>query len=146
MVNRIIILISSVLLLCACDSRTIYSHYESVPIMGWHQDSVLEYRFDVSDTTSTYQILVNIRHTENYGYQNMWLFVEGDTIEFYLADERGRWLGNGKNGYIEMPVLYEENYRFDESGEHVVRVQHAMRDSLLRGVSDVGVMVRREVR
>lgn len=108
---------------------------------GWHQDSVLEFRFDVEDTLSTYQILINIRHTENYSYQNMWLFADSDTIEFYLADDRGRWLGNGHNGYIEMPVLYEAAYLFERSGEQTMRIQHGMRDSLLSGISDVGVKV-----
>ena len=88
MVNRIAILISSILLFAACSRGTIYSHYEAVPMTGWHQDSVLEFRFDVEDTLSTYQILINIRHTENYSYQNMWLFADSDTIEFYLADDR----------------------------------------------------------
>lgn len=110
-------------------------------MLGWHQDSVLDFRFDVEDTLSTYQILINVRHTENYSYQNMWLFADNDTIEFYLADDRGRWLGNGHNGYIEMPVLYEQAYRFAHSGEHTIRIRHAMRDSLLEGISDMGVKV-----
>lgn len=141
--NPVILLLLSSLLLIACDRRTTYAHYEPVPVMGWHQDSVLTYDFVISDTTATYTMLVNVRHTETYPYQNMWLFVENDTIEFYLADERGRWLGNGRNSLIEMPVLYEQEVTFPHAGNYTIHIAHAMRDSLLRGISDVGFVVKR---
>ncbi len=142
MTNRIVIILLSSLLLCACDHATIYTHYQAVPINGWHQDSVLTFDFMVPDTTADYQVLINIRHTETYPYQNMWLFTNQDTIEFYLADDRGAWLGNGGNGYIEMPVLYEEAYHYSDTLQHI-SIRHGMRDSLLRGISDVGITVKK---
>ena len=76
----------------------------------------------------------------------MWLFVghdgRQDTIEFYMANDRGEWLGNGKNGLIEMPVLYEEAYHYTK-GEHTITLQHGMREEALRGVVSVGVEVRK---
>ncbi len=135
-----------------------------MPLREWYTDSVLTYRFDIADTTASYEIQICVRHTQQYPYQNMWLFVSNraagdtaqnaldsaklatlpiaqDTIEFYLANDRGVWLGNGKNGLTEMPVLYEEAYRFVHSGEQVITIQHGMREEPLRGVSDVGVIV-----
>lgn len=169
----IIVLSSLFTVLTACDRSTVYSEFRSVPLREWYADSVLIYRFDIADTLSTYEVLIYVRHTQQYPYQNMWLFVDWgdqeqglltqsdstdnvldsvymsmpvtkqDTIEFYLANDRGEWLGNGKNGLTEMPVLYEENYRFSHSGEQVVRIAHGMREEPLRGISDVGVLVKR---
>ena len=85
-----------------------------MPVSGWHQDSVLHYVVPVSDTLSTYDILLSVRHTTQYPYQNLWMFITewqdsacllSDTIECYLADDRGRWLGSGINTY-EMPLIY----------------------------------------
>lgn len=139
------ILLSSCLLLAACSRDTVYSEFQSVPLNEWGADSVLTYRFNIEDTTATYQMIVCVRHTEQYPYQNMWLFVgdtlRQDTIEFYLANDRGEWLGNGRNGLIEMPVLYEEAYRFAHSGEQVWHIQQGMREENLRGVSDVGFII-----
>ena len=77
----------------------------------------------------------------------MWLFVDNnrhrDTIEFYLADDRGQWLGEKQHGFIEMPVLLEENIHFPDSGTYHIEIQHGMRDSLLRGVSDIGLEIYR---
>ncbi len=167
---KIAVAISLLLGSYACTSKTVYSEFQSVPLREWHTDSVLTYRFAIEDTTASYQIQICVRHTQQYPYQNMWLFVTNrpetacervgqdtlkkpldsieiacpmpqDTIEFYLANDRGVWLGNGKNGLTEMPVLYEEAYRFAHSGEQVITIQHGMREEPLRGVSDVGVIV-----
>lgn len=169
----IIVLSSLLWALTACDRSTVYSEFRAVPLCEWYADSVLTYRFDIADTISTYEVLIYVRHTQQYPYQNMWLFVDWneankamltavdsadivpdsvrisvptitqDTIEFYLANDRGEWLGNGKNGLTEMPVLYEENYRFSHSGEQVLHIAHGMREEPLRGISDVGVVVKR---
>ena len=138
-----IMLLFSILVLTSCDNQIVYSHYEPTPLSGWHKDSVYTYDFSVEDTVSSYQVIVNFRHTDFYPYQNMWLFVNNDTIEFYLADDRGKWLGKGRNGIINMPVLYEDSIRFTNRGVNTISVQHAMRDSLLRGVSDVGITIRK---
>lgn len=135
------------MLLVACNRDIVYSEFHSVPLKEWGADSVLTYRFDITDTLATYQMLVCVRHTEQYPYQNMWLFVgdslRQDTIEFYLANDRGEWLGNGRNGLIEMPVLYEEAYRFPHSGEQVWHIQQGMREQSLRGISDVGLIIKK---
>lgn len=145
--NLLIIVIS--LALCSCGAKTMYADFQPVPMTGWQEDSVLTYAIDVDDTVNAYDVVLCVRHTESYPYQNMWLFcsfgkdsIAHDTIEFFLADDRGRWLGNGRNKWVEMPVLYEQNYHFPDTGQYVFTIQHGMRDESLRGVSDVGVIIR----
>lgn len=151
--KRIVISIITAISLIGCVKKVTYSHFESVPINGWNEDSVLTFTWSIDDTDATYRILIDVRHTERYPYQNLWFFVRDpyssaslppypqDTIEFYLADERGQWLGRGKNGYIEMPVLYEEAYHFDSAGIYSMTVQHGMRAKELKGLSDVGIII-----
>lgn len=131
----------------ACNSDIVYSHFSPISSSKWHIDSVAHFDFTVEDATPDYRVLVYVRHTERYPYQNMWLFVDDglyrDTLEFYLADDRGQWLGDRKHGFIEMPVLLEENKHFADTGVYHYSIQHAMRDTLLRGVTDVGLEIRR---
>lgn len=127
----------------SCKGRVVYSKASILPRSGWHADSVLTYRFDIQDTTAYYDVLLYVRHTQQYPYQNMWLFVGTDTIEFYLADQRGRWLGNGWGELREMPVIYRHNIQFPRSGEYVYTIRQAMRDTVLTGVSDVGITIEK---
>ena len=64
-----------------------------------------------------------------------------DTIEFYLADDRGQWLGDDKNGLIEMPILFDAYHHYTDTGFYQLSIQHGMRDTLLRGVMDVGLEI-----
>lgn len=142
------LLIGCVCLLTSCRHDIVYSEFVAIPSGEWDENQLPEFAFNIADREAAYDILLYVRHTERYPYQNMWLFVRGnrqymDTIEFYLADDRGRWLGDKHHGFIEMPVLLEENYHFPDTGRYYFAVQHGMRDSLLRGVTDVGIEVIR---
>lgn len=125
--------------LSSCTRSTIYQASYSVSRLGWSSDSVLTFAIPAPDQVQPYELILNIRHTENYPYQNLWLFMN-DTIEIYLADDRGRWLGNSKNGLVEMPVLLDENYVFSTDTTYIT-VRHGMRDSLLRGITDIMLSV-----
>ncbi|MBQ7438545.1 MAG: gliding motility lipoprotein GldH [Paludibacteraceae bacterium] len=142
------LLIGCVCLLTSCRHDIVYSEFVAIPSGEWDENQLPEFAFNIADREAAYDILLYVRHTERYPYQNMWLFVRGnrqymDTVEFYLADDRGRWLGDKHHGFIEMPVLLEENYHFPDTGRYYFAVQHGMRDSLLRGVTDVGIEVIR---
>jgi len=151
-VRNLAIIVLSSLLLTACNTNTLYSSYQSVDINGWQMDSVLRFDIPVTDTTSACNVILHVRHTDSYPYQNMWLFIsegtktnEGvtktDTIEFYLADDRGQWLGNG-HAIKDMPVLYRENVRLTDS-IYTLQIQQGMREVLLSGISEIGVEVVR---
>ncbi len=142
------LLIGGICLLTSCRHDIVYSEFVAIPSGEWDENQLPEFAFNIADREAAYDILLYVRHTERYPYQNMWLFVRGnrqymDTVEFYLADDRGRWLGDKHHGFIEMPVLLEENYHFPDTGRYYFAVQHGMRDSLLRGVTDVGIEVIR---
>lgn len=143
-----ILWIAFVALLTACTSDIVYSRFMPIPSEKWHVDSVAQFDYSIADTTAHYQLLVYVRHTERYPYQNMWLFLSNgtmsDTIEFYLADDRGQWLGNKHHGFIEMPVLIEDSYHYADTGVYHLSVQQAMRDTLLRGITDIGLEISRQ--
>lgn len=136
------LLVIGCLAFTSCNNDIVYSQFRPIPSGEWHVDSVAQFDYTIADNEIGYQVLVYVRHTERYPYQNMWLFLDNgtqrDTIEFYLADDRGQWLGDKHHGFIEMPVLIEQNYHFVDTGKYAVTIQHGMRDSVLRGITDVG--------
>ena len=132
--------------LSSCNHDIVYSQFTSVPSEKWHVDSVAQFDYTIDNAWAGYQMIIYVRHTERYPYQNMWLFMDNgqraDTIEFYLADDRGRWLGDKHHGFIEMPVLIEQNYHFPDTGHYTMTIRHGMRDTLLRGVTDIGFEIK----
>ena len=145
--RKLIYIALAALALSSCRSDIIYSHLTPIASEKWHVDSVARFDYAIDHADATYRMIFYVRHTERYPYQNMWVFVDDgnhrDTIEFYLADDRGQWLGDKKHGFIEMPVLLEEQKQFADTGTYFLEVQHGMRDSLLRGITDIGLEIIR---
>ena len=143
--SLVICLILGCLAFTSCRNDIVYSQFHPIPSEKWQVDSVASFDYTIADTTVDYRMLIYVRHTERYPYQNMWLFVgdgtHRDTIEFYLADDRGQWLGDKHHGFIEMPVLYEEHFHFADTGSYQLAIQHGMRDSVLRGITDIGLEI-----
>lgn len=143
-----ICLVAIAVLFSSCRNDIVYSHFSPIPSEKWHMDSVAHFDYTITDTQPAYRMLIYVRHTERYPYQNMWLFIgdslHRDTIEFYLADDRGQWLGDKHHGFIEMPVLLEDNYHFPDTGTYYIDITHGMRDTLLRGITDVGFEILKQ--
>ena len=91
-----------------------------------------------------------MRHSNTFKTQNLWLFTETslngklikrDTVECFLANNAGEWLGSGFGSLHEMPILYEPKVAFKELGNYEISIRHGMRDMKLEGISDIGLQV-----
>ena len=103
-------------------------------------------------TVQNYNLYINIRNDINYGYSNLWLFVDieqpdgasiCDTFEMVVADASGKWLGEGFGGLKTRKAVYRSNVYFPHSGKYKVSVQQGMRENKLEGISDVGFRVEK---
>ena len=140
------------LVIVSCSGNDVYFQYDSVNPKGWSKDSLYGFDIPITDTVALYNVYVNIRNRGEYPYQNLWLFLtkitpdsieSKDSIECYLADQRGKWLGKGLGSILEMPVLYQQKVRFKSSGIYHYKIVHGMRDSLLSGINDIGIRVEK---
>jgi len=140
------------ILLFSCNRNDVYFKYQAINATGWNKDSVSTFDILITDTLATYNVYVNMRNKADYQYQNLWLFLSkmspdsvlvNDSIEFYLADKRGKWLGKGVGSIFEMPVLYQQNVKFKNVGNYQYKIVHGMRDTILLGINDVGMRVEK---
>ena len=150
--KKVLLLAISSLLLIACQQNVVFTAYESLPADGWNMDSVVVFHPTIEDSIGNYQMLISIRHTDRYPYQNMWMFVDvkqdsvqlrRDTIEVQLAYARGEWYGKGLSEYT-LPVIYLENIPLLQ-GEYTIGIQQGMREESLRGVSNVGLKLIKNI-
>ncbi len=155
--NSVLVL---VLVFCfaSCDKGRVFDEYKAVP-NGWHKDSIISFKINPPDTINPYNLFVNLRNTNAYKYNNLFLIVEmnfphgktiKDTLEYRMAEPTGKLLGTGITDTKENKLWYKESVVFNESGEYVVHIQHAMRESgkvngvtNLEGITDVGFRVEK---
>ena len=124
--------------------------YEPVSASGWLAESPVRMEVPVSDTLERYDVALRLRHTDDYPYSNLWLFVTTvapdntttvDTVNIRLSDEYGRWLGSGIGASLQYEFLYRRAFRFDRSGLWHIVIQQGMQDSELPGITAVGIKV-----
>ena len=136
------------LILVGCRQDVVYSHFESIPTTGWDADSAKVFYPTLEDSLGDYEILIHIRHTDRYAYQNLWMFVDlnadsvllrRDTIEVQMANARGEWVSKGITQHT-LPIIYLDQVSLD-SGSYTVHIQQGMREEKLRGISEVGLKV-----
>lgn len=146
--KKVVLLALISVLWLGCQRGVVYSGFQQLPAQGWEADSALQFVPTLTDTLGSYQMQIIVRHTDRYAYQNLWLFVDvqkdsillrRDTIESYLANERGEWYGSGMSK-MTLPLLYMENIALP-AGEYQITVQQGMREEQLRGITDVGLKV-----
>ncbi len=145
----------------SCDSNRVFDEYKTVPNQ-WHKDSIIEFKVTPPDSTNVYNLFVNLRNTSAYRYSNLFLIVEmnfpngkimKDTIEYQMTKANGEFLGTGFSDVKENKLWYkghEAPFIFDESGDYLVKIQHAMRANgqvngveNLEGITDVGFRIEK---
>ncbi|MDR1592446.1 MAG: gliding motility lipoprotein GldH [Prevotellaceae bacterium] len=138
-------------LLTGCsEDDTLFCKYRTIPLSQWHKDSVLVFTVEIADTLPLYEIDLLIRNTDEYAYQNLWLFFsqscdnepsERDTVNVFLADDYGNWRGTGVRSFFDNCFLYRDSVRFHRAGAYRFTIAHGMRYEMLDGISDAGLQI-----
>jgi len=136
----------------SCDSNTIYNENIIVDEAGWYKNDMARFDLVIKDSMEAYNFYVNIRHSIDYRYSNLYLFMNTtypngnknrDTIEFVLADKTGAWHGNGWGELKDNSILLVEGIRFPLNGAYTFQLQQAMRVDTLKGISDIGISIEK---
>lgn len=134
----------------SCDSNRVYEENFSVENNVWNYEDVKTFSFEITDTLSPLDLYVNIRTTSDYMYSNLHVFLyseypngysDKDTLEFILAEQDGKWLGESSGTVIENQILISRGGRFPYSGKYTFKIQHAMREKDLPEIIDIGFRV-----
>ncbi len=151
--NKIPLFLSVCLLisLSSCDPRMIYDEFENTGNGNWNQDEKIQFEIDIQDTISTYNVFVNIRHTKDYPFSNLYVFltlngptggVIKDTLEFQIAEASGKWTGTGFGNVKLVRKKYREAVRFARKGNYIFELEQGMRKEEI-SVTDVGIRVEK---
>ena len=102
-------------------------------------------------------LMIYIRNNKQYPYSNLFLIAKlktgdslllCDTLEYAMADARGKWLGKGFLEVEESKLWWRENYQLPAVENINVQLEHALRSNNseqgldnLEGIVGVGFAV-----
>ena len=115
----------------SCQNENKKEVYHSFNNNTWNTDSIVSFELDNIDTTSSHDLYLMVRHTTNFKFQNLFLFTnfenQQDTLELFLSEKSGRWLGKGFGEIKELKIRIKENVNFKENQDQTLSVEQAMR-------------------
>ncbi len=141
------------IVLFSCNGNSVYKDYEKIPDRLWNKDYQTSFEFEIEDTSQRHQVDILIRNAGMYPFSNLWIFIhqtspdgytQTDTLECILADEAGKWLGDGMGDIWDNEILWRRNYKFPQTGKYTYSIEHAMRTDILPGIMDVGLNIKKQ--
>lgn len=150
MVKHFIFSFFIVLCLFSCSNDTVFDQYISIENRTWDYDQKPTFTIDVKDSTARYNIYINIRHSTDYDYSNIYVLLheKGPKLidssyrkEIKLAELDGRWLGKSAASLYEVEYLAKENFTFPDTGFYTFSVEQNMRENPLKDIVDIGLKV-----
>lgn len=151
--NKSVKLLGSLLflVLISCDPQMVYDEYVHLDGGMWKWTDAKEFPVEITDTTSLYNIYLQVRHSVDYPMSNLYMFVHvkgptgqilKDTVNLILAEPNGRWTGSGTGKLRELQLLYRSQTQFGSSGTYVFTLEQGMRTPELP-VTDLGIRIER---
>ena len=141
------------LFLHSCGPEPLFDHTKKIPGGVWKEDELIRFEVPVNDTIHIYKFFLNLRHSTDYRYANVFFFINTtfpdgrsarDTVECILADKSGKWLGNGITNIRDIQVMLRRGLRFPLEGTYTFELEQAMREPELHGIKDIGFRIIKE--
>ena len=150
--KKIFWIIGLLVVLAGCGHEG-FDQRKVIPEAKWAMENRVPFDVTVTDTMGVYSFGISLRHLENYRYSNLYVFlhttfpndnVTHDTIQLLLATPEGRWVGKGSGSMRDLSVTLNPRMRFPMQGTYHFEIEQAMREPVLKGISDIGLFIEKQ--
>jgi len=133
-----------------CQQGSVFHKSVVLPANGWDMNQKIRFSDTLPEgTPNVVHRVLTLRNNNAFPYQNLWIYfktftadsVSVDSINWQLAKQDGTWLGKGwgslyTNTYNLPDLVFPKK---DTLRWFRMELMHGLRDSLLSGISDVGL-------
>ena len=151
--NGLAMVVSLLLLLLISCNNEGFDQRTVIPEAQWAMENRVPFDVMVNDTVSIYAFGVSLRHMENYRYSNLYVFLHTtmpngnlthDTIQCLLATPEGEWVGKSSGSMRDLRITLNPAMRFPLQGNYHFEIEQAMREPVLKGISDIGIFIEKQ--
>lgn len=138
-------LIAFALTLCSCSERNEFAAYHTFGGEGWAYGDTIKYVATLADQKASGTLNVEVRHDNEYLFQNLWVEVtyesdcrlKRDTVNIVMSDKFGHWTGSGFGSRYQVGAEVRGGVTLSDSS--VVCIRHIMRVDTLRHIEEIGI-------
>ena len=119
----------------------------------WQSAVKPDIAFEITDTVSSYNIYIVLRHTDAYHFNNIYIRAtvtepgdgKGRTGDYdlQLATNARGWIGTAMDDIYDARLLIQPKTKFRKSGIYHITMEQLMREDPLKNVLSAGLRVER---
>ena len=139
------------LILSGCQESFYFSETNEFNKGGWAYQDSLDFKVNILDTTTHFDLVLDLEHDVEYSYQNIYLYINtlfpsgerfGRQVNIDLADKLGQWQGKCSSKSCQVRVDLQSNAYFNKIGEYVFTIKQFMRMDTLAGIQSMSFRLR----
>jgi gliding motility-associated lipoprotein GldH len=151
-INKYFIILFALALFSCRDAITVVDTNIELKNRNWSYAEKIKIPVKIESTEEAYNLYINLRHTDQYKYSNIFILIHSidpsgkkttERKEFTLALADGEWLGSGSGNKLFYQFKFKSKYKFPKSGTYIFELEQNMRDNPLNHISDAGIRVEK---
>jgi gliding motility-associated lipoprotein GldH len=148
--TRFLFIFLFILFLVSCNNEGVFYQYRHIDRGRWYSDSVIQFKIDATalNLGVPYDLSIEITSNGRYPYRDIWMQVAHnltdttlhyEEVHYFLADDFGRWLGDGVGGLYQLSLPLYLSVPLDTTYHYVIQLKHIMDDNPLHGIEKMGL-------
>lgn len=144
--------LSLAVIIMGCNQSTIYHNFHKIADNGWLRTDTICFDVALTDSQATSKLFIQLRTTNEYQYSDLALGVavekndsavtSAQTIRMNLANDKGEWTGRNY-GWLNVYETHAEDLTTNKPDTYRIKLYSMFLDSLLTGISDIGLRIER---
>jgi len=138
------------LVFLSCGPNLIYNQKFEIPESQWAYADTLDFNFNIPDTTSIYNIFLEVTHSTEFSKQNFYVlihtqFPSGDRIReqvsLELSNQAGFWFGDCGSESCTLSIPLQEGAYFNQPGDYKITIEQYSRNPKLEGINSLALKI-----
>lgn len=134
----------------ATSCSTIYDETQVLEAQTWKQGQVVQFEFDIQDTTQLYDVYLEVGHTTAYSYQNIYCWItttmpdgteRSEQHSLELANAKGYWLGDCSGESCQRRIPFIIQAAFPYKGRYRIQFEQHSRQATLAAIEHLRLWV-----
>jgi len=146
------LLICSLFFLSSCDKSRIIEENKQLKEYQWSYEDAQTFTAEIKDTSQHYNIYVNVRHSFQFGWRNVWVKIQTTfpdssrfekRVNLVLSEPDGHWYGDCLGDNCDMQIPIQQNAIFPQPGTYTFKISQDMRVNPLGLIKSVGMRIEK---